>query len=121
MTDNLTKKDREFLRAVGITVEDATPTFFEQRLALAKRIAKHVAPTAQANPEVARSELMRLAAREIRKAAQTDGTLALLVEYHIPVTRRNYLVVAFLGNPPTEPLDGEIEAGLPWFLREDNR
>jgi len=40
-----------------------------------------------------------------------DGTLALLRKHHIPVTRENYLRLAFLGNPPDE-LDGELEAEL---------
>jgi len=39
-----------------------------------------------------------------------DGVLNLLREYGIPVTRENYLRLAFMRNPPQEPLDGEIEA-----------
>jgi hypothetical protein len=116
---DFSKTDREFLKSVGIAAE---PTFFEQRLALAKRIAKHAAPVqVKVDPEAARRQLLRLAAREIRDAAQTDGTLRFLVEHRLPLTRRNYLVIAFFGHPPAEPLGGEIEAELPWFLREDNR
>lgn len=70
----LSKSDKKFLRDVGITPEPLTP-FAEERLALAKRIAKHVATTAQGNPEVARRELIRLAAEDISEAAKTDGTL----------------------------------------------
>jgi hypothetical protein len=36
-----------------------------------------------------------------------DGTLKLLAEYNIPITRENYLNLAFAGKPPKE-LDGEI-------------
>jgi hypothetical protein len=36
-----------------------------------------------------------------------DGTLALLVEFNIPITRQNYLDLAFAGTPPAE-LDGEM-------------
>jgi hypothetical protein len=43
------------------------------------------------------------------RLAQPDGTIRLLEEYGIPVTRENYLDLAFAGNPPEEPLDGEIE------------
>ncbi len=31
----------------------------------------------------------------------------------IPVTRENYLAFAYLGYPPEEPLDPELEAELP--------
>jgi hypothetical protein len=36
----------------------------------------------------------------------------------LPVTRENYLNVAFLGNPPEEPLDGGLEAELPEELQQ---
>lgn len=70
----LSRSDKKFLRDVGITPEPIT-SFAEERLALAERIGQHVAPTAQANPEIARNELIRLAAREIAnlpKRAQLD-------------------------------------------------
>jgi hypothetical protein len=41
-----------------------------------------------------------------------DGTVSALLELGLPVTRANYLRLAFGGNPPEE-LDGEIEAELP--------
>ena len=43
---------------------------------------------------------------------QPDGTLMLLKRMGLPVTRENYLRVSFMGNPPEEPLDGEIEAEI---------
>jgi hypothetical protein len=46
-----------------------------------------------------------------------DGIVKLLQQYGIPVTRENYLRLAFAGNPPEEPLDGEIEAELPEELQ----
>lgn len=49
--------------------------------------------------------------------ARPDGTVRLLQKYGILVTRENYLRLAFAGNPPQEPLDGEIEAELPMELR----
>jgi hypothetical protein len=58
-------------------------------------------------------------AEEESSATQPDGTIRLLEEYGIPVTRENYLHLAFMGNPPPEPLDGEIEAELPEELRID--
>jgi hypothetical protein len=114
---NLSKADRRFLRAVGIAVDE--PTSFEQRMELAKRIARHTAPAqVHVDPQAARLQLIRLATRQIMAAAQTDGTLRLMTERHISVTRHNYLMLAFMGNPPLEPLPAEIEAELPWFLRE---
>ncbi len=46
-----------------------------------------------------------------------DGTLRLLAKLGIPATRENYLLLTFVGNPPEEPLDGEIEAQLPIELQ----
>jgi hypothetical protein len=48
-----------------------------------------------------------------------DGTLALLKEIGLPLTRENYLMLAFAGKPPQEPLDGEIEAELPKEFQMD--
>jgi hypothetical protein len=41
----------------------------------------------------------------------------ILEKLGIPVTRENYLMLAFAGHPPTEPLDGEIEIQIPRELR----
>lgn len=49
--------------------------------------------------------------------AHPDGTVMILQKLGIPVTRENYLRLAFAGNPPEEPLDGEIEAELPEELQ----
>jgi hypothetical protein len=58
---------------------------------------------------------------ETRQAlVQPDGTVRLLEKFGIPVTRENYLQLAFAGNPPQEPLDGEIEAELPRELQMDD-
>src|ERR1700680_3751851 len=46
-----------------------------------------------------------------------DGTVKLLEKFGIPVTRENYLRLAFAGNPPQE-LDGELEAELPTAFLE---
>ncbi|MGC2278978.1 MAG: hypothetical protein WA603_03125, partial [Candidatus Acidiferrales bacterium] len=40
-----------------------------------------------------------------------DGTIKLLLEYNIPITRECYLDLAFAGNPPEE-LDPEIAEEL---------
>lgn len=45
------------------------------------------------------------------KLNETDGTIALMLKYKIPVTRENYLLLAFAGSPPAE-LDGEIAEEL---------
>jgi len=52
--------------------------------------------------------------------ANPDGTVELLERFGIPVTRENYLLLAFAGSPPDEPLDGEIEAELPTELQRVN-
>ena len=52
--------------------------------------------------------------------AEPDGTVRRLQELGIPVTRENYLRLAFMGNPPEEPLDGEVEDMLPEELQQWN-
>lgn len=47
-----------------------------------------------------------------RRTVAADGTVRILKELGIPVTRENYLMLAFAGHPPDE-LDGEIEAMIP--------
>jgi hypothetical protein len=54
------------------------------------------------------------------KVAHPDETVLLLEEFDIPVTRENYLRLAFMGKPPEEPLDGEIEIQLPKELQRYN-
>ena len=34
----------------------------------------------------------------------------------IPLTRANYLDIAYMGNPPEE-IGGEIEASIPWEIK----
>lgn len=38
---------------------------------------------------------------------KNDGTIRLMLEHNIPITRENYLDLAFAGKPPKE-LDDEI-------------
>jgi hypothetical protein len=52
------------------------------------------------------------------KIARPDGTVRILQSLGLPVTRENYLMLAFAGHPPKE-LDGEIEAMLPEELRAE--
>ena len=35
---------------------------------------------------------------------------------NIPLTRQNYLDIAYFGNPPEE-IGGEIEASIPWEIK----
>ena len=60
------------------------------------------------------------ATEEESSIEQSDGTLRLLKEYGIPLTRENYLYLAFAGTPPPEPLDGELKADLPWQIRRED-
>jgi len=47
-----------------------------------------------------------------------NSTLKFLKENNLPITRENYLYVAYLGNSPEE-LDAEVEMELPKNLRID--
>ena len=49
-----------------------------------------------------------------------DSILAMMKTHRIPMTRENYLALAYLGHPPAEnsPLDPEEEAELPVEFRE---
>lgn len=42
----------------------------------------------------------------------TDYVLDYMKENNVPMTRENYLSIAFMGNPPS-PLSAEEEAALP--------
>lgn len=50
----------------------------------------------------------------------TDPTLQFLKDHHLPITRANYLHIAYMGNPPEE-LDAELEASLPREVRKRSR
>jgi hypothetical protein len=45
-----------------------------------------------------------------------DMVLRLMVEKGVPLTRQNYLDIAYWGNPPEE-IGGEIEAEIPWEIK----
>ncbi len=91
MSLTFTKKDLRLLKSMGISAER---THDETMLALAQRIARHDAPGI---PE--------------------DGTVRLLRMAGIPVTAENWLRLAFAGDPPTPPFDGELAAELPDWVR----
>ena len=91
MSLTFTRKDLQLLKSMGISVEH---TRDETMLALAQRIARHDAPGIPA-----------------------DGTVMLLRLAGIPVTAENWLRLAFAGDPPTPPFDGELAAELPDWVR----
>jgi hypothetical protein len=47
----------------------------------------------------------------------TDYVLQFMVEHNIPLTRENYLDIAFMGSP--DELDAEEEFALPEMLQLD--
>jgi hypothetical protein len=49
---------------------------------------------------------------ECRKTMAANVVLEFMETHHIPMTRANYLDVAYFGNPPAE-LDAEEEYNLP--------
>ena len=49
----------------------------------------------------------------------TDAILDLMKRRNIPLTRENYLDIAYFGNPPQE-LDAEAEAEFPPEFRKKN-
>jgi hypothetical protein len=91
MNLTFTENDLRLLKSMGIS---AGRTHCETMLALARRIARHDAPGI---PE--------------------DGTVVMLRLAGIPVTARNWLRLAFAGDPPTPPFDGELAAELPDWVR----
>ena len=51
------------------------------------------------------------------QSGSSDPVLAYLKKNNVPLTRENYLDLAYLGDPPEE-LDAEAEALLPEEIRE---
>ncbi|MGC1834155.1 MAG: hypothetical protein WA714_13935, partial [Candidatus Acidiferrales bacterium] len=51
-----------------------------------------------------------------RIAVTNDCVLEAMKKNNIPLTRQNYLDIAYFGNPPEE-IGGEIEASIPWEIR----
>ncbi len=47
-----------------------------------------------------------------------DPILELMLRDKVPLTRENYLHLAYMGTPPEEPLDAELEAELPEIFRK---
>ena len=45
-----------------------------------------------------------------------DIVLEAMKQNNIPLTRQNYLDIAYLGCPPEE-IGGEIEASIPWEIK----
>ena len=45
-----------------------------------------------------------------------DMVLRLMIEKSVPLTRDNYLQLAYMGAPPDE-IGGEIEASIPWEIK----
>ena len=56
-------------------------------------------------------------ATEEESSNEHDPTLKFLRDHNLPLTRTNYLAVAWLGNPPKE-LDPEAEAEIPDTLQD---
>jgi hypothetical protein len=50
-------------------------------------------------------------------AGEEDGVLGLMRRYRIPITRQNYLNLAYMGEVPAE-LSAEEEANLPSMLQK---
>ncbi len=45
-----------------------------------------------------------------------DIVLQWMIEKGVPLTRENYLHMAYFGTPPDE-IGGEIEASIPWEIK----
>lgn len=82
----LSQPDRAFLQSLGIKPERIPSRADERRL------------RAQAE-----------------EAAKTDPTVRLMLDEGVPITAWNYMLLAWMGDPPAE-LDGEVEAELSEFL-----
>ena len=57
-----------------------------------------------------------LSPEELQEIAEEDPVVALLLRLKLPVTRENYLEMAF-SEPPPDPLPAELEEQLPDFLQ----
>jgi hypothetical protein len=69
MKNNFSESDKRLLKKMGVSAE---PTLAEDRIALAKRIAKHEAPAqVVVDPDRARLELIKLALEKLL-GAQKD-------------------------------------------------
>jgi hypothetical protein len=69
MKNNFSESDKRLLKKMGVSAE---PTLAEDRMALAKRIAKHEAPVqVVVDPDRARRQLIYLALQKLL-AAQED-------------------------------------------------
>jgi len=55
--------------------------------------------------------------REHLEQRELDGTCRLLLIAGLPITPENWLRLAFAGNPPTPPFDGELAEALPDWVR----
>lgn len=91
MSLTFTKNDLRLLKSMGISAERTQGETF---LTQAQRIARHDAPGI---PE--------------------DSTMVMLRLAGIPITAENWLTLAFAGDPPTPPFDGELAAELPDWVR----
>jgi hypothetical protein len=70
MSTKITAEDREILRSMGISDAEAA-TIHADRMALARRIAKHPAPVqVKVDPNRARLELVRQALRKLLDALE---------------------------------------------------
>jgi hypothetical protein len=56
-------------------------------------------------------------AKTCRHRVALGDTVQSMAALGIPITRENYLRLAFAGNPPTPPFDGELAEALPDWVR----
>jgi hypothetical protein len=107
----ITKDDLKFLRDLKIDVPD--DEHIPENLTTDQLMDAALKTVQQMSPEQKEELRERLDAAIQAGATPLDGTEKMLLELGLPLTRENYLRLAFGGKMPEEPLDGEIETELP--------
>ena len=107
-----TKADLKFLRDLKIDVPD--DEHIPENLTTDQLMDAALKTVQQMSPEHQEELRERLDAMIQAGATPLDGTEKVLLELGLPLTRENYLRLAFGCNPPADGvLDGEVEAELP--------
>ena len=113
--------DTAFLKSCGIAVADA-PARVTVEIVMQGAVVRKVR---ERHAMRKRKPLMgerktRYRMRRIgfgRNFVTNDIVLQLMIEKGVPLTRENYLHIAYMGNPPEE-IGGEIEASIPKEIGE---
>jgi hypothetical protein len=124
MTNKLSLLDRKFLAACKISAEPLRYSDFSFLKACGVDPTLTPEEYRDANMHRDISPCRDCAATTFQQHAKTcrhrvalGDTVQSMAALGIPITRENYLRLAFAGNPPTPPFDGELAEALPDWVR----